>query len=62
MLAQKMDRAKNQFDILKFQSMSKRYDELATSKILKSLNFPLDKFKSTMREDIAVKTLEDVRT
>jgi hypothetical protein len=32
MLAQKMDRAKNQFDILKFQSMSKRYDELATSK------------------------------
>lgn len=33
MLALKMDRAKNLFDILKFQAMSKRYDELATSKL-----------------------------
>lgn len=32
MLAGKMDRAKNGYDILKFQALSKRYDELATSK------------------------------
>ena len=32
MLATRMDRAKNMFDIVKFQAMSKRYDELATSK------------------------------
>ena len=31
-LATKMDRAKNTFDVLKFQAMSKRYDELSTSK------------------------------
>lgn len=32
MLASRMDRAKGMFDLLKFQSMSKRYDEIATSK------------------------------
>jgi hypothetical protein len=32
MLAGRMDRAKNAFDILKFQALAKRYDELATSK------------------------------
>lgn len=51
MLAGKMDRSKNLFDTLKFQAMSKRYDELATNK-----------FKSTMREEVAIKTLEDIRT
>jgi chromosome segregation ATPase len=61
MLAGKMDRAKNGYDILKFQALSKRYDELATSKqIIPNTN--ADKFKASMREDAAIKTLEDIRT
>jgi predicted nuclease with TOPRIM domain len=50
-LAGRMERAKGTYDLLKFQAMSKRYDELATGK-----------FKSTIREDAAIKNLEDVRT
>lgn len=32
MLANRMERAKGTYDLLKFQAISKRYDELATSK------------------------------
>ena len=32
MLAGRMERSKGLFELLKFQSISKRYDELATSK------------------------------
>ena len=31
LLAGKLEKTKNMFDILKFQGLSKRYDELATS-------------------------------
>ena len=51
MLATRMDRSKTLYDTLKFQTMAKRYDEIATNK-----------FKSNMREEQAIKTLEDVRT
>jgi hypothetical protein len=51
MLATRMDRSKTLYDTLKFQAMSKRYEEVASGK-----------FKSTMREEQAIKTLEDVRT
>lgn len=37
MLAGRMDRAKATYDLIKFQSMAKRYDELATSKQLKHI-------------------------
>ena len=32
LLAEKLERGKNVFEILKFQTLSKRYDEVATSK------------------------------
>jgi hypothetical protein len=51
MLATRMDRSKTLYDTLKFQAMGKRYEEVASGK-----------FKSTMREEQAIKTLEDVRT
>lgn len=50
-LALKLEKSKNLFETLKFQNLSKRYDEIATNR-----------FKSTMKEDVAVKSLEDVRT
>lgn len=52
MLGQKIDKSKNMFEILKYQQLSKRYDELATNK-----------YKSAVRnEDQALKNLEDIRT
>ena len=51
MLATRLDRSKTLFDTLKFQILAKRYDEVATGK-----------FKSTMREEISLKALEEVRT
>jgi len=33
LLAEKLERSKNVFEILKFQSLAKRYDEVATSKM-----------------------------
>jgi chaperonin cofactor prefoldin len=51
MLATRLDRSKTLFDTLKFQILSKRYEDVATGK-----------FKSTMREDVALKSLEEVRT
>lgn len=63
MLASRLEKTKNMFEILKFQNLSKRYDDLATSNNFHILiNLFLDRFKSTMREDVALKTLEDVRT
>jgi hypothetical protein len=50
-LATRLDRTKTLFDTLKFQILAKRYDEVSTGK-----------FRSTMREDIALKALEEVRT
>jgi coiled-coil domain-containing protein 40 len=51
MLATRLDRSKTLYDTLKFQILAKRYDEVSTGK-----------FKSTMREEIALKALEEVRT
>jgi hypothetical protein len=51
MLATRLDRSKTLFDTLKFQILAKRYDEVSTGK-----------FKSTMREEISLKALEEVRT
>jgi chromosome segregation ATPase len=51
MLATRLDRSKTLYDTLKFQVLAKRYDEVSTGK-----------FKSTMREEIALKALEEVRT
>ena len=51
MLATRLDRSKTLFDTLKFQILAKRYDEVATGK-----------FKSTMREEVSLKALEEVRT
>lgn len=51
MLATRLDRSKTLFDTLKFQILAKRYDEVSTGK-----------FKSTMREEVSLKALEEVRT
>ena len=32
LLASKLEKSKNMFDVLKFQSLSKKYDDIATSK------------------------------
>ena len=34
LLASKLEKTKNLFDVLKFQQLSKKYDEIATSKLL----------------------------
>ena len=34
LLASKLEKSKNMFDVLKFQSLSKKYDDIATSKFL----------------------------
>jgi len=51
LLAEKLERSKNVFEILKFQSLAKRYDEVATNK-----------FRPSLREEQAIKALEDSRT
>ena len=33
LLASKLEKSKNLFDVLKFQSLSKKYDDIATSKL-----------------------------
>ena len=60
-LATRLDRTKTLFDTLKFQILAKRYDEVATGNKLYQSSF-LGKFRSTMREDISLKALEEVRT
>ena len=37
LLASKLEKSKNMFDVLKFQSLSKKYDDIATSKFYQSL-------------------------
>ena len=50
-LAMKLEKQKNMFEIVKFQGMGKRYEEVATGK-----------FRPQMREDAAIKALEEART
>ena len=61
LLSSKLEKSKNLFDVLKFQQLSKKYDDISTSKFHTFLPYT-DKFKSSMREEQAVKALDDART